>query len=145
MVFSVADLATEVSISCKNMHNKMGGDRGTAHLDGGHSNVAIPRMRTHGGARRNTMTASESRVAVLAAASLLSGCFFGFMFGYLKLEEESMYHIVFALQREAIYTYPVGALIGGVSALLNQIIGDSTQSADDRRVAIMLRSATDDL
>lgn len=64
---------------------------------------------------------SSPRILILAAASIVSGLYFGFMFGMLRIEEEASYRVALALQQETAYTYPFGACIGGIAALVYQV------------------------
>ena len=59
---------------------------------------------------------------MLLAASLLSGFYFGFIFGVLKIEEKQLFRAALAVRQEAKFTLPAGALIGGLCGLLLQII-----------------------
>jgi len=90
------------------------------------------------------VTRSHARTAVLLAASLLSGFYFGYMFGVLKIEEKQLFRAALAIRQEAVYTLPAGALIGGLSGLVLQII--EWPSASDWEIEKKLgHSATADL
>mmetsp|Transcript_9088 Transcript_9088/g.17921 ORF Transcript_9088/g.17921 Transcript_9088/m.17921 type:complete len:658 (+) Transcript_9088:187-2160(+) len=94
------------------------------------------------GRRRSSVVGSQARAALLAAASVLSGTFFGFMFGTLRIEEEAQYRVALALQQEAAYTYPIGALVGGVSAMLLQLL--QLPMATDEQIDRILRESNRD-
>jgi hypothetical protein len=86
---------------------------------------------------------SLPHVSILTCASLLSGCYFGFMFGTLRVGEESSYRLALALQQESVFTYPVGAAIGAMSSVL--ILGIQLPRATDDEIDRLIRSANDDL
>ncbi|GBG31814.1 Lectin-related protein [Hondaea fermentalgiana] len=125
LVFSIAEITDEVMHKCSER--------------GGHGANIASTFDTRRGTRRSAVVSSQARVALLAAASMLSGTFFGFMFGTLRIEEESQYRVALALQQEAAYTYPVGALIGGVSALLYQLV--QLPLASDEQIDRILRES----
>jgi len=72
------------------------------------------------GYQSKSLTSNGPRVLLLSVTSVLSGMFFGFMFGELRIEEEASYRVALALQQEAVYTYPFGSLVGGISGMLYQ-------------------------
>lgn len=110
LVFSCAELIGE----CLERYCKSG--------SGYDKNIATSLEREQNSRSRPSIVQSQARIALLAAASLLSGTFFGFMFGTLRIEEESQYRVALALQQESAYTYPVGCIVGAVSAMLYQLL-----------------------
>ena len=53
------------------------------------------------------------------------------------------YRVALALQQEALWTYPVGAVVGGIAALLQQVL--QLPLASDDAIDRMLRNTGDDL
>jgi len=116
-VFSCAELLTEIQIWRSRNHNVRSSLEPTT--------------------KRSVMQ-SEARIALLAGSSILSGMFFGFMFGTLRIEEESKYRVALALQQETAYTYPVGAVIGAISSVLYQLV--QLPLASDEDIQRLMRS-----
>ncbi len=136
LVFSAAEISGELAHRCsasEQPHIASSVERGGAHDS----------QAKGGAAARGAIMRSHARVALLVAASLISGTFFGFMFGTLRIEEEAIYRVALALQQEAAYTYPVGALLGGVSAMLYQLL--QLPLASDDQIDNILRHGGDDL
>lgn len=131
LVFSVAESVAEVAQRCC-----------SADQQGYAANIVSSReLELESGksaaGRRASVIAHQARVALVAAASVLSGLWFGFMFGTLRIEEEALYRVALALRREAAYTYPVGALLGGASAMLLQLL--QLPLASDEQIDRILR------
>ena len=125
LVFSVAELINEISKRCCQ--------------DDRHKNIqSSTQAEASNGPIRISVMESQARISLLAASSVLSGMFFGFMFGTLRIEEESKYRMALALQQETAYTYPMGALIGGVSSVLYQLI--QLPLASDETIDRLMRS-----
>ncbi len=136
LVFSAAEISGEIAHRCsasEQSHIASSVERGGARDS----------QAKGGAAARGAIMRSHARVALLVAASLISGTFFGFMFGTLRIEEEAIYRVALALQQEAAYTYPVGALLGGVSAMLYQLL--QLPLASDDQIDNILRHGGDDL
>jgi hypothetical protein len=49
------------------------------------------------------------------------GFSFGLTFGLLDVEDEPLARLKVALRREQSYCYPVGALMGGLATVVNQL------------------------
>ena len=48
------------------------------------------------------------------------GIAFGLIFGLLDIEDESLYHLRFALMKEETYCYPIGFALGAIAGYANQ-------------------------
>jgi hypothetical protein len=131
LVFSCAELMGEAS------------ERLCNNANDARSNIASSFERDGGREQRQSIITSHARMVLLGAGSLLSGMFFGFMFGTLRIEEESQYRVALALQQETAYTYPIGALLGGISAMLYQLI--QLPLASDEQIDKVLRRGGEDL
>jgi len=90
-----------------------------------------------------TVARSKARYGLLIFASLVSGLYFGLIFGLMRIEEEEIYRAALMLRQESIYTFPAGALIGGMSGLLLQIITLPFQS--DGEIDRIINEVKDDL
>mmetsp|Transcript_12118 Transcript_12118/g.30814 ORF Transcript_12118/g.30814 Transcript_12118/m.30814 type:complete len:232 (+) Transcript_12118:1332-2027(+) len=130
LVFSFAEIIAETIARC---------NKGSSS-----QYIATSLDRAQGEAKRDSIMRSKARIALLAGASILSGLFFGFMFGTLRIEEERLYRVALALQQEAAYTYPVGALLGGISAMFYQLLL-LPQASDDEIDRILGQHGGDDL
>lgn len=90
-----------------------------------------------------TIAKSKARYGLLIVSSIVSGLYFGLVFGLLRIEEESIYRAALMLRQESLYTFPAGALIGGMSGLLLQLITLPIHS--DSEVERIINEAKDDL
>lgn len=63
---------------------------------------------------------SETQVYLVVVTAVIMGAVFGFIFGLLDVEDEQLSHLRLALLREESYCYPIGALVGGAAAAINQ-------------------------
>lgn len=70
---------------------------------------------------------SENQVYLVVGTSLVMGGLFGFIFGWLDVEDASFYHLRVALMREESVCYPIGAVVGGLGAAANQWLRESQQ------------------
>jgi len=68
-------------------------------------------------------------LVVVTAVSM--GFLFGLVFGYLDVEDEKLSQMIVALQRERSICYPIGALLGGIAATVNQFMRESADFAFD--------------
>jgi hypothetical protein len=66
-------------------------------------------------------------VYLVVGTAVLMGFVFGMVFGLLDVEDETVSHLRMALQREESICYPIGALIGGVATVLNQLLREKHQ------------------
>jgi len=74
---------------------------------------------------------TENQVYLVVATAVSMGFLFGLVFGYLDVEDEQLSHMIVALQRERSICYPIGALLGGIGATVNQYIRESSEYAFD--------------
>jgi len=95
------------------------------------------------GRRLLTVARSKAKVALLLVSSLAMGLYFGLVFGLLRVGDQDPYHAVLAVRREAVYTFPAGAFVGGVSGLLLQLV--ELPLANDSEIERMVHGARDDL
>ncbi|CDR97749.1 membrane protein, putative [Babesia bigemina] len=65
---------------------------------------------------------SKSQVLVILVIACTMGAVFGFMFGFMKVEDEAEYHIKLALAKEESYTWPVGAVLGTLAGFCNNYL-----------------------
>eukprot|EP01006_Ploeotia_vitrea_P062257 TRINITY_DN809_c0_g1_i1.p2 TRINITY_DN809_c0_g1~~TRINITY_DN809_c0_g1_i1.p2 ORF type:complete len:258 (-),score=130.22 TRINITY_DN809_c0_g1_i1:84-791(-) len=63
---------------------------------------------------------TESQVYLVVATAVVMGFVFGLIFGLLDIEDEKLTHLRIALMREQSICYPIGAVLGAISAALNQ-------------------------
>ena len=90
-----------------------------------------------------TVARSKAKVALLLVSSLAMGLYFGLVFGLMRVGDQDPYHAVLAVRREAVYTFPAGAFVGGVSGLLLQLV--ELPLANDSEIERMVHGARDDL
>ncbi|GFE55393.1 hypothetical protein protein [Babesia ovis] len=65
---------------------------------------------------------SKSQVLVILVITCTMGGIFGFMFGFMNVEDEAEYHIKLALVKEEAYTWPVGAILGTLAGFFNNYL-----------------------
>ncbi|GBE62182.1 conserved Plasmodium membrane [Babesia ovata] len=65
---------------------------------------------------------SKSQVLVILVIACTMGGVFGFMFGFMSVEDEAEYHIKLALAKEEAYTWPVGAALGTIAGFCNNYL-----------------------
>jgi len=63
---------------------------------------------------------TETQVYLVVATAMLMGFVFGFIFGLMDVEDEKIANIKVALLREESICYPIGAVMGAISATINQ-------------------------
>ncbi|PFH36388.1 putative membrane protein [Besnoitia besnoiti] len=73
---------------------------------------------------------SKDQVNLVLFIALLMGGLFGFIFGILDVEDEVQYHVRLALLREQHLCYPIGAVLGGLAGLGNEIL----RQADEAKI-----------
>mmetsp|Transcript_28478 Transcript_28478/g.69454 ORF Transcript_28478/g.69454 Transcript_28478/m.69454 type:complete len:652 (-) Transcript_28478:213-2168(-) len=59
---------------------------------------------------------------LLAVSACISGLYFGYVFGMLDLENMNKGRIELALQQQNYYCYPLGCLLGGITAFINRFM-----------------------
>lgn len=59
--------------------------------------------------------------AVLVLSSIM-GLIFGLIFGILDVEDAASYQLRLALMKEQLYCYPIGALLGASTGVLNEYL-----------------------
>ena len=114
LIFSMADLGTACFSKLSSKYRARYGIRGRRKFED-YDRPLADDVNLH------SIMHSSPRILILGAASIVSGLYFGFMFGLLRIEEESSYRVALALQQETAYTYPFGACIGGLAALVYQV------------------------
>lgn len=72
-----------------------------------------------------SLVQSIQKIRLLAFTSIISGLYFGWVFGMLDIEDVSRSHIELALQEANIYCYPLGSLLGGFSAFTYHVLSMS--------------------
>ncbi|KAH9256461.1 hypothetical protein BASA81_005375 [Batrachochytrium salamandrivorans] len=104
-------------------------------------------METAEDARRKVLSISHNKAvyALLIFASLVSGLYFGLVFGLMRIEQEQVYRASLLLKREAIYTFPFGAVVGGLSGLLIRFVTMLPSPNADYDVERIIDEAKDDL
>ncbi|ORM40257.1 uncharacterized protein BXIN_1916 [Babesia sp. Xinjiang] len=65
---------------------------------------------------------SKSQVLVILVITCSMGGVFGFLFGFMNIEDEAEYHIKLALVKEEAYTWPVGAVLGTLAGFCNNYL-----------------------
>ena len=90
-----------------------------------------------------TVAKSKARYGLLIASSIVSGLYFGLIFGLLRIEEEEIYRAALMLRQESLYTFPAGAVIGGMSGLILQILSLPMQT--DSEIDRIINEAKDNL
>ncbi|EPT30634.1 putative membrane protein [Toxoplasma gondii TgCatPRC2] len=71
---------------------------------------------------------SKEQVNLVLFTALLMGGLFGFIFGVLDVEDEVQYHVRLALLREQHLCYPIGAILGGLAGLGNEILRQADEA-----------------
>jgi len=77
---------------------------------------------------------TENQVYLVVATAVSMGFLFGLVFGLLDVrgnEDEDLSHIIVTLQRERSICYPIGAIMGGVAATINQYMRENSEYAFD--------------
>lgn len=132
VVFSAVDLGNEVY---ERYTRKSSNTPGLSEMMEG---------RAIGDVRFFKVARSRARYGLLIMASLLSGLYFGLVFGLMRIEEEKVYRAALMLRQESLLTFPAGALIGGLSGLLLQLIA-ATPAQSEAEVDRIINEARDDL
>jgi len=68
---------------------------------------------------------TEVQVYLVVTTAMLMGFIFGFIFGVMDIEDQSLANLRLALMREESICYPLGLILGGVAATINQYIRDN--------------------
>ncbi|XXQ32029.1 DUF4203 domain-containing protein [Plasmodiophora brassicae] len=63
---------------------------------------------------------NTAQVNLILATSVIMGVVFGFVFGMLDVEDAHLANLRLAFMRDQSICYPIGAVLGGVAALINQ-------------------------
>eukprot|EP01006_Ploeotia_vitrea_P033475 TRINITY_DN65549_c9_g8_i2.p1 TRINITY_DN65549_c9_g8~~TRINITY_DN65549_c9_g8_i2.p1 ORF type:complete len:831 (-),score=336.35 TRINITY_DN65549_c9_g8_i2:26-2476(-) len=79
--------------------------------------------------RTPPLVESHMQVRLLACTATISGLYFGYVFGMLDVEDVGRNHIELALQKDNLYCYPLGGLLGGLSALLGHWMSSPSDAA----------------
>jgi len=90
-----------------------------------------------------TIAKSKARYGLLIAASIIAGLYFGLIFGLMRIEEEELYRASLMLRQESLFTFPAGAVVGGMSGLILQLLTMPEQS--DTEIDRIIDEAKDDL
>lgn len=69
---------------------------------------------------------TEAQVYLVVVTAVSMGFVFGLVFGMLDVEDEALSHLRVALMREESICYPIGAVVGGIAAALNQYMREQT-------------------
>lgn len=80
------------------------------------------------GEHSKPLVESETQVYLVVTTAILMGFSFGMIFGLLDVEDEKISHLRVALMREQSICYPVGAVLGGLGAAINQWLRESNDS-----------------
>jgi len=68
---------------------------------------------------------TETQVYLVVGTAMVMGFVFGLVFGLLDVEDEKLSNLKVALLREESICYPIGALLGGGAAAVNQWLRDN--------------------
>ena len=63
---------------------------------------------------------STSQIFLILGSSVLMGFLFGFVFGMLDVEDARISHLRVSILRDQSICYPIGTLVGGIAACLNE-------------------------
>lgn len=84
---------------------------------------------------------SKSATPILSLSAVFAGCYFGYVFASLHIEEQdSVYLASLKLREEGVYTYPVGALVGALSGLIVSMMRQGDEATRD--AAFELRNSS---
>ena len=70
---------------------------------------------------------TETQVYLVVTTAVIMGAVFGFIFGLLDVEDVARSHLRVALMREESICYPIGAVLGGCAAAINQWIREQQE------------------
>jgi hypothetical protein len=133
VVFSVVDLSNELY---ERLTRKKTSTMGLSEMLEGSSGQS---SRGYFKIARN-----KARFGLLILASLLSGLYFGLVFGLMRIEEEDIYRASLMLRQESVYTFPAGATVGGICGLLLQLLS-LPATHNEHEVDRIIAEARDDL
>lgn len=71
---------------------------------------------------------TEAQIYLVVVTAVSMGLCFGFIFGLFDVEDEKLSNIKMALMREESVCYPIGAILGAASAIMNQYLPAYTAS-----------------
>ncbi|CAG9317561.1 unnamed protein product [Blepharisma stoltei] len=65
---------------------------------------------------------NPQQISAILVLSSIMGVIFGLIFGILDVEDQTAYQLRIALMKEQLYCYPIGAILGALSGVMNEYL-----------------------